>query len=77
MSTTDNSRSGEVVGFDAHSGLGDIRDSIGEVWPFHCLSIKDGSRAIDIGAKVEFVVRFHVARQEAFEIIAIQSPAAK
>ncbi|CAB4666934.1 unannotated protein [freshwater metagenome] len=59
---------GHVVAFDFHAGLGEIRDEQGRVWPFHCVSLSDGSRSIDIGTHVKFIVRFHVQRDEAFDI---------
>jgi cold shock CspA family protein len=46
---------GTVVAFDERRGLGEI-ESGGERYPFHCTAIADGSRAIDVGAEVEFVV---------------------
>jgi hypothetical protein len=61
-------RLGQVVAFDAHAGLGDIKDQQGTVWPFHCVSLSDGSRSVEIGAHVKFTVRFHVMRDEAFDI---------
>jgi hypothetical protein len=61
-------RAGQVVAFDAHAGLGDIKDQHGAVWPFHCVSVSDGSRSVEIGAHVKFTVRFHVRRDEAFDI---------
>jgi hypothetical protein len=61
-------RAGQVVAFDAHAGLGEIRDQQGTVWPFHCVALSDGSRVVDVGADVTFTVRFHVLRDEAFEI---------
>jgi hypothetical protein len=61
-------RRGVVVSFDAFAGLGDIRDEEGTVWPFHCVSLVDGTRQIDVGIQVEFTTRFHVKRDEAFQI---------
>jgi hypothetical protein len=61
-------RVGQVVAFDAHAGLGDIQDQQGTVWPFHCVSLSDGSRIVDVGTQVTFTVRFHVKRDEAFDI---------
>jgi hypothetical protein len=61
-------RAGQVVAFDAHAGLGEIKDQQGTVWPFHCVSLSDGSRSVEIGAHVKFTVRFHVMRDEAFDI---------
>lgn len=47
-------RSGTVEEFDAHRGLGIVRDGAGGRWPFHCTRIADGTRAIAAGARVEF-----------------------
>ena len=66
--SVENKRRGVVVAFDAFAGLGDIKDEDGTVWPFHCVSIIDGSRQIDVGVNVEFTTRFHVKRDEAFHI---------
>lgn len=46
---------GVVASFDAERGLGDIRED-DVVRPFHCTAIADGTRAIDVGASVSFVV---------------------
>lgn len=61
-------RRGVVVSFDSFAGLGDIQDEDGAMWPFHCVSLVDGSRQIDVGAYVEFATRFHIKRDEAFLI---------
>ncbi|MHB8467696.1 MAG: hypothetical protein ACYDH6_17230 [Acidimicrobiales bacterium] len=49
-------RRGVVVDFDAHVGLGHVRDPSGETWLFHCTRIADGTRAIDAGAAVVFEI---------------------
>jgi cold shock CspA family protein len=59
---------GAVSSFDERRGLGEITDDSGQVWPFHCAEIADGSRKIDVGQRVSFVTKFHVARVEAFGI---------
>lgn len=64
-------RAGVVESFDTHAGLGMVRDDSGGQWPFHCVSIADGSRDIAPGTRVEFVVRFHVMRDEAFDVAAV------
>ena len=51
-----------------HRGLGEIADDSGTVWPFHCVSIADGSRDIAVGTRVEFAVEFRVKRDEAVAI---------
>jgi len=47
---------GTVSAFDAHKGYGTVTGDDGETWFFHCTQIADGSRLIDAGARVEFVV---------------------
>lgn len=49
-------RSGVVSEFDDAAGLGVIDTPVGERHPFHCTAIADGSRTIDTGARVLFVV---------------------
>ena len=59
---------GTVSSFDERRGLGEITDDSGVVWPFHCAEISDGSRLINVGQRVTFVTKFHVARTEAFGV---------
>jgi cold shock CspA family protein len=47
---------GKVGSFDADVGLGDVLGEDGRRYPFHCTEIADGSRRIEVGAEVEFVV---------------------
>ena len=47
---------GTVTSFDEPRGLGTI-ESDGTDYPFHCTAILDGTRTIDVGAQVTFVVR--------------------
>lgn len=61
-------RRGVVISFDAHAGLGEIQDTDGSIWPFHCVSLADGTRQIEIDTRVDFVTKFHVKRVEAFDI---------
>lgn len=61
--------SGRVTQFDEFIGLGEITDSKRRVWPFHCVSIADGTRTISVGAAVSFLPAFRVARSEAVSII--------
>lgn len=60
--------SGTVTAFDAHRGLGEITDASGVVWPFHCVSIADGTRDIEVGTSVVFGVEFRVKRNEAVAV---------
>ncbi len=57
---------GTVARFDAATGLGEISGTDGSTYPFHSTVIADGTRAIAIGASVEFeVVAGHLGRWEA------------
>ena len=47
---------GDVAAFDEDSGLGTVEFGSGHTLPFHCTAITDGSRRIDVGAVVAFVV---------------------
>jgi len=47
---------GVVVQFDEHVGLGVVRGDDEQDYPFHCTQIAGGSRTIDEGTPVEFVV---------------------
>lgn len=49
--------SGTVRRFDTDTGLGEVVDVLGAVWPFHCTAIADGTRHIETGTSVWFVVR--------------------
>lgn len=67
MSSSD-LQTGTVTQFDRTVGLGEITDGEGRVWPFHCAMLTDGTRNVEVGTAVQFTVRFHVVREEAFEI---------
>jgi cold shock CspA family protein len=45
-----------VRAFDEHRGLGEVEADDGEVYPFHCTRIADGSRSIPVGVVVSFEV---------------------
>ncbi|MEI6198605.1 MAG: hypothetical protein WCP83_01535 [Actinomycetota bacterium] len=60
--------SGIVTAFNDAHGLGEITDAASVVWPFHCVSIADGSRTIAVGRAVMFRTGFRVARPEAVAI---------
>lgn len=57
-----------VESFDEPSGLGTVVLPDGRRFPFHCVSIRDGSRRIAEGTPVTVVVGFRVARLEATDI---------
>ena len=67
MSASDHRRRGVVEEFDAERGLGTIAAGQ-ERFPFHCASIADGSRRIDVGAEVSFVVLPKLGRYEATDV---------
>ena len=47
---------GRVASFDARRGLGTITDATGSTFDFHATAILDGSRQIEPGTDVSFVV---------------------
>jgi cold shock CspA family protein len=60
---------GMVDTFDEPRGLGTVRADDGEVLPFHCTAIADGSRRIAVGQPVRFtVVAGRLGRWEAADI---------
>ena len=62
---------GEVVAFDEHLGLGTVGNGT-DSWSFHCTALADGSRRVDVGQKVAFVVRPGApGRWEAFEVTSV------
>jgi cold shock CspA family protein len=48
---------GTVASFDAERGVGTVADADGTTFFFHCSAITDGTRLIDVGQPVAFVVR--------------------
>jgi cold shock CspA family protein len=48
---------GTVVSFDTERGVGVVADGAGAELTFHCAAITDGSRQIEVGRSVSFVVR--------------------
>lgn len=64
-------RHGTVTEFDEHAGLGTVRADDGEVHPFHCTAIADGTRTILVGTAVVFtVVPGRSGRWEAVQVAA-------
>lgn len=59
---------GTVTQFDRRVGLGEITDAQGRVWPFHSAVLTDGTRNVEVGTAVQFITKFHVVREEAFEV---------
>ena len=68
---------GVVAEFDPAAGLGTVAARrTGRTWMFHCTSIADGTRTIDAGTEVAFVVRAGgPGRWEAFEVTPVERPA--
>jgi cold shock CspA family protein len=50
-------RHGTVVAFDEARGLGVVADEDGTELGFHCTAIADGTRSIEVGRRVAFVVQ--------------------
>ena len=59
---------GTVTAFDPHRGLGTVTSPGGTRWPFHCVSLTDGTRSVEVGTQVEFSVAFRVLRLEAVDV---------
>ena len=53
---------------DEASGLGVVATAAGVEFPFHCVEIADGTRAIDVGTEVEFESLRKLGRIEAAAI---------
>jgi cold shock CspA family protein len=57
-----------VTEFDDVAGYGTVAE-VDDVWFFHCTAIADGSRSIESGAPVDFVLApGHLGRMEARDI---------
>jgi cold shock CspA family protein len=62
---------GTVTAFDEPRGLGTI-DAGGTEHPFHCTALVDGTRTVEVGARVTFEVRpAGMGRWEATQIAKI------
>lgn len=59
---------GQVVEFDDQVGAGVVVGQDGLSYPFHCVAISDGSRLIEEGADVSFVVVRRLGRREAWAV---------
>ena len=59
---------GVVTSFDEHVGLGVIAGDDGVDYPFHCIEIADGTRAIEPGTAVHFAELPKLGRIEASDI---------
>jgi cold shock CspA family protein len=66
------SHSGRVDRYDSDAGLGTIVDDDGSAYPFHCTAIFDGSRRIDEGTRVRFLlVPAQLGTTEARDIVPV------
>jgi len=66
---------GTVTSFDEERGLGLVVDDTGRPLGFHCTAVADGSRHIDVGTRVAFVVvPGHRGRLEARGLTPIDPP---
>jgi cold shock CspA family protein len=54
-----------VTAFDDHVGVGRVVTESGSEHSFHCVSIADGSRTIDVGRVVEVDLVARLGRWEA------------
>ena len=68
---------GSVAEFDERGGYGTVvADDGGARWFFHCTAIADGTRAIEVGAAVDFeVVAGRLGRYEATNLRPSTPPA--
>jgi cold shock CspA family protein len=64
---------GSVGSFDEHRGTGTVVDADGTEFPFHCTAIAGGTRAIEPGTRVTFVVTPGLGRWEASALERIAS----
>ncbi|HEY1829527.1 MAG TPA: hypothetical protein VGG38_04705 [Acidimicrobiales bacterium] len=64
---------GTIDTFDQRRGLGTVTDRAdGSILPFHATAIVDGSRQIEVGTEVRFVIEpAHLGRYEARHIAAL------
>jgi cold shock CspA family protein len=70
-------RTGHVTDFDDPRGLGTVLSEDGRRYGFHCTAIADGTRRIDVGVPVTFVLApGHLGRLEARDIMP-SGPAAR
>ena len=60
---------GTVTAFDLDRGLGEVTDPAGQVWPFHCVAIADGTRDVAVGTAVAFEVVIKLGRREATGLV--------
>jgi cold shock CspA family protein len=65
-------RHGRVASFDPARGLGTVADAAGTTFGFHATAIADGSRRIEAGTDVVFVLApGHGGRYEARSVVPV------
>jgi cold shock CspA family protein len=65
---------GRVTSFDARRGMGTVTEAAGSQFAFHATAIVDGSRRIETGTEVAFiVVPGHRGRYEARALTVVGS----
>ena len=62
-------RAGVVTAFDAERGVGTVTGADGHPFVFHCTALTDGSREVEVGREVLFVVRPAHGRLEAASVV--------
>ena len=68
-------RHGRVASFDPVRGLGTVADDAGRGYGFHATAIADGSRRIEVGTDVVFVVApGHRGLYEAWSLVTVSAP---
>jgi cold shock CspA family protein len=66
---------GRVASFDPTRGLGEVADDDGSSYDFHATAIASGSRRIDVGTTVVFIVTpGHGGRYEARSLVPVPAP---
>jgi cold shock CspA family protein len=67
---------GRVTSFDARRGIGTVTDAQGSAFDFHATAILSGSRTIEPGTEVSYMVTpGHRGRYEARALASHQRPA--
>ena len=67
---------GRVSSFDQARGLGTVAGDDGTTFDFHATAVADGSRTIDVGTAVTFIVAAgHRGRYEARSLLPAPAPA--
>jgi cold shock CspA family protein len=67
---------GTVAEFDAYVGLGHVDADDGVRYLFHCVEIADGTRTIDVGARVRFDLMIKLGTPEASNLRPASDPTA-